>query len=233
MISVWERFSAGISKLRNTFLKNMENNIDKMDSLAAASSTTHILDLNDDCLRAVFGILELVDFCVVADVCFRFRYIAKEQFQRSFLGKVELHKARRQEDTHEMTSVSMSRLKRLKILVLQNVRIDIYDIIQILKGNVEELNELYLNAEATRLSVFKLKQLIQAVPNLRFLQFNQKLITRHKHIVRRRCDFEIYINPPMFMELVDIAKQRGAHLTIELINVFPSKSRHMTIGKST
>lgn len=41
-------------------------------------STTAILDMDDDCLREVFGFLEPNDLSVVADVCSRFRENATE-----------------------------------------------------------------------------------------------------------------------------------------------------------
>lgn len=58
-----------------------------MDSL----SIMNILNLNDDCLREVFGALELSDLCSVADVCHRFRRIAVEAFKVSNYKKLELH----------------------------------------------------------------------------------------------------------------------------------------------
>lgn len=69
-----------------------------MDSSPAASTTTHILDVNDDCLREIFGISELADLSVVADVCFRFRCLSKELCIRSNSGKLELHKVYRKEE---------------------------------------------------------------------------------------------------------------------------------------
>lgn len=61
-----------------------------MDS--SSIQATHILGLNDDCLRAIFSFLELSDFSVVADVCYRFRSIAKAQFHGLTSGKLLLHK---------------------------------------------------------------------------------------------------------------------------------------------
>lgn len=43
----------------------------------STGSETTILDLNDDCLREVFNIWGLNELAVVADVCARFREIAK------------------------------------------------------------------------------------------------------------------------------------------------------------
>lgn len=42
---------------------------------------TTILDLNEDCLREVFEVMELSDLAAVADVCSRFRSIAQAHFK--------------------------------------------------------------------------------------------------------------------------------------------------------
>lgn len=42
-----------------------------------------MLDLNDDCLREVFDVMELSDLAIVADVCDRFRSIAQALFKAS------------------------------------------------------------------------------------------------------------------------------------------------------
>lgn len=52
---------------------------------------TSILDLNDDCLREVFGALELLDLCAVAEVCHCFRRVAQETFKASKYRKLKLH----------------------------------------------------------------------------------------------------------------------------------------------
>lgn len=62
-----------------------------MDSSADILNTSNILQLNDDCLREVFGALELADLCIVADVCHRFRRIAQETFKVSNYRELELH----------------------------------------------------------------------------------------------------------------------------------------------
>lgn len=54
-------------------------------------NTFNILDLNDDCLREVFGALELSDLCSVADVSLRFRRIALDAFKVSNYKKLDLH----------------------------------------------------------------------------------------------------------------------------------------------
>lgn len=55
-----------------------------MDSTSAeASGATTILDLNDDCLLALFEHFDLLDLCAVADVCSRFQTIAKACFDHS------------------------------------------------------------------------------------------------------------------------------------------------------
>lgn len=52
-----------------------------MDSSSA--STTNILDLNEECLCAVFKYLHVVDLCAVADVCTRLRNSAKTYYADS------------------------------------------------------------------------------------------------------------------------------------------------------
>lgn len=53
------------------------------DSPPASASTTTVLHLNDDCLLEVFKFLNLQDLCSVADVCYRFRKNAQDQFSYS------------------------------------------------------------------------------------------------------------------------------------------------------
>lgn len=66
-----------------------------MDSLVFSSplpsAPSHILDLNDDCLREIFGVLHLSDLCSVADVCTRFRHVAQETFVVPKYRKLKLH----------------------------------------------------------------------------------------------------------------------------------------------
>lgn len=64
----------------------------KHGSLSAELSTTHILDLNDDCLRDVFKMLDLSSLCALANVCTRFRCIAQDTFKVSKFKRLELQK---------------------------------------------------------------------------------------------------------------------------------------------
>lgn len=51
-----------------------------MNPMSTTASNTLILELNDDCLLEVFKSLALVDLCTAADVCNRFRLIARNHF---------------------------------------------------------------------------------------------------------------------------------------------------------
>lgn len=53
-------------------------------SLQSTGSATTVLDLNDDCLRETFAILDLNVLSTVADVCTRFREIAVETARSKF-----------------------------------------------------------------------------------------------------------------------------------------------------
>lgn len=55
---------------------------------AGDNNTTTILDLNDDCLREICESLVLLDLCVFADVCIRFKQIAQAHFITKKLGDV-------------------------------------------------------------------------------------------------------------------------------------------------
>lgn len=48
--------------------------------LPRMSEGTEMLDLNDDCIQEVFGCLNSLDFCSVAEVCQRFKEIAQKRF---------------------------------------------------------------------------------------------------------------------------------------------------------
>lgn len=51
------------------------------DSSDEPPKVTQLLDVNDDCLVAIFGHLSALDLATVADVCGRFREIARECFR--------------------------------------------------------------------------------------------------------------------------------------------------------
>lgn len=88
--------------------REASSEIIRMDILHASSATTtHILHLNEDCLRTVFEHLELVDLCVVVDVCSSFRYVAKTIFNGPNHRKLQLHRVYREEET------SAKRLQRI------------------------------------------------------------------------------------------------------------------------
>lgn len=45
---------------------------------------THILDMNDDCLRSVFSHLNSIDLCAVKETCTRFESLADDEFRCNF-----------------------------------------------------------------------------------------------------------------------------------------------------
>lgn len=75
-----------------------------------STNNIHLLDLNDDCLREVFGALEVLDLCSVADVCLRFRRIAQEAFRVSRHRQLKLHALCCNEESQD------KRLHRISIL---------------------------------------------------------------------------------------------------------------------
>lgn len=79
-------FRISHSAKRNNFL------VREMDSSSLSPHATTILDLNDDCLIEVCRHMHLMDLCVFADVCGRFRSSAQAYFEiyrnRDLLGVV-------------------------------------------------------------------------------------------------------------------------------------------------
>lgn len=84
-----------------------------MDSILSATwSTTHILDLNDDCLREVFGVLDVSYLAVAADVCYRFRPIAQSHFAGSKYRTLKLHELYPDGESEEESLKRASRIFR-------------------------------------------------------------------------------------------------------------------------
>lgn len=59
----------------------------------AEKSKTNALELIDDCLQDIFGHLDLLDLCTVADVCTRFRENAKLYFAKKEYKDINLNRA--------------------------------------------------------------------------------------------------------------------------------------------
>lgn len=73
-----------------------------MEPSTGPQRTPNILDLNNDCMRELFAVLDLSGICFVADVGARFRYIARDRFPRPFPGKSELHKVHQAGDSPDI-----------------------------------------------------------------------------------------------------------------------------------
>lgn len=76
-----------------------------MGSILFTASTTSILNLSDVCLLAVFQYLNVQDLSTVADVCSRFRAVAKTSFDQSKRSRLEFP------DDFEYSHVSETLLK--------------------------------------------------------------------------------------------------------------------------
>lgn len=56
----------------------------KKSKTIPSTERTHILDMNDDCLEAVFSHLDPIDLCAVAQTCRRFESVADDHFRRKY-----------------------------------------------------------------------------------------------------------------------------------------------------
>lgn len=69
-------------------MRHSNNSSKTTPSIAATKRRTSIVDMNDDCMFEVFKYLRLIDLCVVADVCQRFRQNAKRHFASVKVKKI-------------------------------------------------------------------------------------------------------------------------------------------------
>lgn len=85
-----------------------QKHTNKMDS--PFTSTTTIIDLNDDCLREVFESFAVVDLCALVDVCIRFKQLAQDCFRANFTRS----------DNWKLNDVSQSQKFKLTSKIMRN-----------------------------------------------------------------------------------------------------------------
>lgn len=125
-----------------------------MDSTSASS--TSILDLNDDCLREVFGELELSDLCTTADVCTRFRLIAQESFKASDHRKLKLNALCRNDDNQQNRLHQIAKFLRHFGAFVESMDANgshNYGLHQINDNRIVELISRYCSASLTKLKL--------------------------------------------------------------------------------
>lgn len=227
-----------------------------MDPANLPTSTTNLMNLNDDCLREVFEFLELPDLCIVADVCVRFRSIARDHFGGSSHQPLKLHKACRNGETYAkclqriaaffrnfepfITSIDVSDIWNDGKLTWRNNISIIELIVRYLSETLRELKlrgfcgsdkfvQLISKLQVTKLDFDSTTYRMNTEDLLQLIgRMSHLRILRYKQI-QRRTRTGICIGFGTYKKLLDMVGRRrdNTHLTIDLQQVIARYENQM------